>query len=1859
MGTLTLTIDDDVPTAHADLATVTEGATINVSAANGVLANDVSGADGFAVTGAIVGVAHSSNTSSAVSGNVGSDVAGTYGTLHLNADGSYTYHATADGITADATDTFVYTIKDGDGDLSTTTLKVNVNNVTLVATDTDASVDEAGLSGGTHPGNGSNVWTGSIAATGGSGSYQYALTDAPTGSHGTLVLNDDGTYTYTLTSPVTEPTADNGPDTVSNVDNFDYKVTDGNGNTTTGTIIVDVKDDVPQAKPDVAMTVVETEAATNGTNLLANDTKGADGATVTGVDFGDGGGMHAVAASGTTTLATANGTYTFGADGTWTFDPNANLNNASGISAGFTYQITDGDGDTSTATQSITINDGAPAATPTAITLDLNEAALSTAGATGSTPSLTSEVDNTPALSFTAGSDNLTSFAFSGTSNLVTDLNHDGTQDIFWQSVSGTEIKGFLDAGRTQLAVTLDLSAPASIAAGATDGVTVTATLSDNLQHPDGLLAQISSIGSVGVVATDIDGDTTTGIVNINVQDDVPQALGDTYAPQITTSTLLTGLLGNDVFGADGVSLTSGVAVSTQAGHGTVTYNHDGTFTYTPNAGYNGSDSFAYTITDGDGDTSTATVTLSNVHTNSIPTAGTEQVTLNEDGLANGFPGGPGDVSGTDTSHSGTLPADFSTDGKAVAGAFNFTQNSGSVIDSDGHAVTSGGQALSYYWDATNHVLYGTTNTSNATNAASNAAFKISLNPDTGSYTVTELKPLDHPGHSDPSQPGSTSYEDVLTINVGFQVTDSNGDHSLTSGTLAITINDDSPSAVGDTANVMEGQVGKSDLVVMLDVSESMNDTVSGVSSNFGFGNSRLDLARYALLQLVQNPGVDEVKIVLFRGSDTATVWMTQSQAITFINNEANFNNGSLGSGTNYDAALFDNGSGTDKGATHAFDTLPSTSGDNRIAYFLSDGAPTSGGGISSSEETTWINYLTANHVTNSYAIGFGDLTTANANSLEPIAVSPGETSATYTTAAQDDNVIVIDDSDFTSLGGTLSATVPSSVSGNVTTGLVTSGTGGADHFGADGGRILSITVDGTTYTWDGANTITKTGSQTGTISGNSLSIDTTLGGHLNFYFVAGGGHTAGDWSYTAPNDVGASAQEVFHYVLTDNDGDTAGADLTVNITGVNDAPVNTVPAAQTVNEDTALVFTGTNKISIADSDAGTGTESVTLTVTNGTLTLGSVAGLSSVAGNGTGTVTFSGTLANVNAALDSLAYQGNHDYNGSDTLKIVTNDNGNTGTGGAQSDTDTVAITVSAVNDAPTATITPVSYSATEQVALTLKGTGLSIADVDAGTGTMSAVLSVGEGTLTGGSGNSGASVSGSGTSALTISGTLAQINAFLASGGTSTLSYTDNTDHPSASTTLTLTVHDNGNTGIGGDKTGTDAATINITPVNDAPVITQPNGGAATTLSVPENTTAVTTIVATDGDGDTLAYTLSGTDAGAFQISSAGVLTFATAPDYEVPTDTGSNHSYTITVTVSDGHGGTDSQALTVNVTDVNDVAPTITSAATASVAENISGVVYDINATDPDTVGTITYSITGTDAGLFNVNASNGQVKFNTAPNFEQPTDANHDNVYDIVVHANDGVHDTTQAVAISVTNVDEAPSAADLVLLTNISGDGAQIKVPQSALLQFASDPEGQAVSFVDANNAHSGSVSDSSGNVTFTDGNNSSNGGSYDYVVKDPANHQVTGAVTVDRSQAGESQLDGTSADEILLGRSANDTLIGGGGHDVLIGGGGNDTFKYLAAGDSTVAAHDVISDFSNTDVIDFSAISGISHNAVYSATTPTSVAANSIVYFQSGADTHVYANTSGAPENLPNADMMLVLTGVNANNLAAGQIHHA
>ena len=126
----------------------------------------------------------------------------------------------------------------------------------------------------------------------------------------------------------------------------------------------------------------------------------------------------------------------------------------------------------------------------------------------------------------------------------------------------------------------------------------------------------------------------------------------------------------------------------------------------------------------------------------------------------------------------------------------------------------------------------------------------------------------------------------------------------------------------------------------------------------------------------------------------------------------------------------------------------------------------------------------------------------------------------------------------------------------------------------------------------------------------------------------------------------------------------------------VNSAPINYVPGTQIVQANTSEAL---DRFQIADFDAGNGTMTTTLSVAHGTLTV-EAPGSVGIAGNGTDAVTLTGTLDDINTALatlGNLTYHGDLDFFGDDTLTFTTNDNGNSGTGGALSDTDQVTIRV------------------------------------------------------------------------------------------------------------------------------------------------------------------------------------------------------------------------------------------------------------------------------------------------------------------------------------------------------------------------------------------------------------------------------------------------------------------------------------------------------------------------------------------------------------------------------------------------------
>ena len=221
-----------------------------------------------------------------------------------------------------------------------------------------------------------------------------------------------------------------------------------------------------------------------------------------------------------------------------------------------------------------------------------------------------------------------------------------------------------------------------------------------------------------------------------------------------------------------------------------------------------------------------------------------------------------------------------------------------------------------------------------------------------------------------------------------------------------------------------------------------------------------------------------------------------------------------------------------------------------------------------------------------------------------------------------------------------------------------------------------------------------------------------------------------------------------------------------------------------------------------------------------------------------------------------------------------------------------------------------------------------------------------------------------------------------------------------------------------VGDGTGGTDSieATITVTDVAEAPVFTE---GATAGRSVAENTVAGQDIglplEATDAEGDSLSYTLGGTDAGHFALSGNQLQTSG-ALDYE------GQSSYSVTVTVGDGNGGSDSIDVTITVTDVNEAAPIFTEGATAgrSVAENTAAgqdIGLPLEATDAEG-DPLTYALGGTDAGHFAL--SGNQLQTSGALDYEGQSS------YSVTVTVSDGKGGTDSIdVTITVTDVNEAP------------------------------------------------------------------------------------------------------------------------------------------------------------------------------------------------------------------------------------------
>jgi VCBS repeat-containing protein len=531
--------------------------------------------------------------------------------------------------------------------------------------------------------------------------------------------------------------------------------------------------------------------------------------------------------------------------------------------------------------------------------------------------------------------------------------------------------------------------------------------------------------------------------------------------------------------------------------------------------------------------------------------------------------------------------------------------------------------------------------------------------------------------------------------------------------------------------------------------------------------------------------------------------------------------------------------------------------------------------------------------------------------------------------------------------------------------------------------KLSTVSASLASITWSGGATLP---SELSTVLASALtasaSTDSTgFSGTVNATFSA----ADDNFDFLAANE---TLTVVYDVTATDSNGVSATQPVTVTITGTNDAPALQADAsgphtvAEGLNTTGTLIFTDVDL-----NDQHTVSTSVASATWSGGATLPSglaaaLAGALSTtesdsAGADSGSIAF--TFSADDITFNFLA--------ASQTLTIiyevtVTDNNG-------VSSTQPVTITITGTNDAPVATITPTTYSATEQVSLNLKNS-MSVSDVDSLGGVETATLSVTEGTLTVTAGTSGAVVSGNGTNTVTVTGTLTQINALLNTDSTSTVSYIDATDSPSASATLRLSINDNG-LGGGAALTGSDTAIINIGSVNDAPVLDAHSGS----LSYTENQAATvidTAITVSDVDSanlagatvqitgnfvsgqDVLGFTNQNGIVGSYN-AATGVLMLtgqASLAQYQAAlqsvtyfnsSDNPSSQTRTIRYQVNDGSAPNNLSNVvtaTVAIAPVND-APVITSGAAAARVseEGLPNSVVDTLPTDLDTTNSTSAS------------------------------------------------------------------------------------------------------------------------------------------------------------------------------------------------------------------------------------------------------------------------------------------------------------
>ena len=264
-------------------------------------------------------------------------------------------------------------------------------------------------------------------------------------------------------------------------------------------------------------------------------------------------------------------------------------------------------------------------------------------------------------------------------------------------------------------------------------------------------------------------------------------------------------------------------------------------------------------------------------------------------------------------------------------------------------------------------------------------------------------------------------------------------------------------------------------------------------------------------------------------------------------------------------------------------------------------------------------------------------------------------------------------------------------------------------------------------------------------------------------------------------------------------------------------------------------------------------------------------------------------------------------------------------------------------------------------------------------------------------------------------------------------------------------------------------DRVDVTITVANDPEGVEPTISTRRPPATYGENgTSTVYTFRATDPQGGPITWLLGGVDAGVFDLSETGALTFGSPPDFENPSDVGGDNEYNLTVSATDEDGHSDRLSFTITVTDVNE-GPAITriGSAPGNVAEtdDPAQVLARYTATDPEdpTAAITLWSTSGTDGGDFVMNAR-GELRFRTQPDHERPADSNRDNVYEFTVRASDGRQYGTFDETVTVSNAEEpgrvtfsaSPPVVNSQLIARLADPDGNV---QSPAWEWESSPDG--------------------------------------------------------------------------------------------------------------------------------------------------------------------------------------------------------